>query len=694
MTENKNKNFVYEIYVENIPARFIISALSQIKETAASFLLSKNLPHGEISVFGTYRRLVLFVENIPQKTAERSEIFYGPPARLLKDEKGNYTKQASGFASSLGISCDKLKTAVIEKKGEVLCYERKLPPLSASKILSDLCVHIVKNLQFPKNMVWEESRLRFARPIRNFLAIYGSSPVVFRLAQVKAGKTTFGLAALGSKKISVKTADSYFKSLEKAQVIVKGEERKEKILKDLKNAGSAMKLSPDLDEALVEENSYLTEYPSCVPVKYSNEFLSLPQELLSLVMKKQLKFFPCYKNSQPAPFFIGVRDGLSKGNKNVEEGFLSVFEARCRDAIFFYENDIKTSKDVLKEKISKILFQEKLGTMSDKKERTQSLALWIADKIGFDSSILRSAAQCVYLDLASNVVREFPELQGIMSGYYGKEWGLDEKGALALKDFYKPLSAEDSLPSSLEGSILSLASRIDTLAGDFSAGLIPTGSQDPHGLRRAAYGAVRIIAENKLKINLKDAVYFALSLYKNEEIKNNISCWPKLADFFWQRLENYSSKNIPAGALAAVKEIFLREGDLNKALARAEAIKEISQSPEVLILASLYKRVNNILKDKENTGHFNRDLFEKEEERTLADSLEDISAKSEEFAEKGDYKKALQTASSLKSPLENFFAGVMVNCENKQVRDNRTALLFSVKKIFGDLADLSQLTQQ
>ncbi len=693
MTENRNKNFIFEIYVENIPARFIISALNQTKELAAAFLKSRNLPHGEISAFGTYRRLALFIEKIPEKTAERSEIFYGPPARLLKDEKGEYTRQASGFASSIGVPCEKLKTAVLEKKGEVLCYERKLPPLSASKILSEMCVHIVKNLQFPKNMVWEESKLKFARPIRNFVAIYGSTPVAFRLAGVKSGKMTYGLAALGSKKISIKTADSYLKSLEKAQVIARDEDRKQKIVKDLRNAGSAMRLSVDLDEALIEENSYLTEYPSCVPVKYSNEFLSLPHELLSLVMKKQLKFFPCYKNSQPAPFFIGVRDGLSKGNKNVEEGFLSVFEARCRDAIFFYENDLKTPASVLEDKISRIMFQEKLGTMKEKKERVKAISLWIAEKTAGKSADLQDASSFAYLDLASNVVREFPELQGIMSGYYGKTWGISESASAALRDFYKPSFSNDSLPSTVEGCILSLAARIDTLAGDFAAGVNPTGSQDPHGLRRAAYGAIRIMSETAIKFNLREAVFYAWSLYKDVSgLKKDEECWLKIADFFWQRLENYSSDKFFPSALPAVKEIFYREGDLLRAMARAAAVNEISSSSEISVLASLHKRVNNILKDKRMSGPIRKELFEKEEEGNLAEAVEKVSADVAAALEKDDFKSAMNSLASLKNPLENFFASVMVMCDNAQTRENRISLLFAVRNIFSDIADLSQLS--
>lgn len=691
--ENKSKSFVFEIYVENIPARFITSAVNQIKDLAAIFLKSRNLPHGEISTFATCRRLVLFIEKIPPKTAERSEIFYGPPARLLKDEKGEYTKQASGFACSIGVPCEKLKTTVLEKKGEVLCYERKLPPLSASKILSQMCVHIVKNLQFPKSMIWEESKLKFARPIRNFTAIYGSTALVFRLAGVKSGKTTWGLACLGSKKISIKTADSYLKSLEKAQVIVADQDRKQKIVKDLKNVAATMRLSVDLDEALIEENSYLTEYPSCVPVKYSNEFLFLPQELLSLVMKKQLKFFPCYKNSQPAAFFIGVRDGLSKGNKNVEEGFLSVFEARCRDAIFFYENDLKMPAEVMEDRISKIMFQEKLGTMKDKKDRVKSIAVWIAKKTGYKSADLLQAASFAYLDLASNVVREFPELQGIMSGYYSKTWGISEVASIALKDFYKPSFSNDNLPSNTEGAIISLAARIDTLAGNFAVGINATGSQDPHGLRRAAYGAIRIMAEMEIKINLREAFFYAWSLYNSfTGLKMDEECWLKVADFFWQRLENYNCEKFPPFAMPAVKEIFFREGDLFRAMARTRAVKEISSSNEISVLALLHKRVNNILKDKKISGPIRKELFEKEQERDLFSAVEKISADVSAAIEKNDFKSAVSYLTKLKSPLENFFADVMVMCDDQQIRENRFAILFAVKKIFGDIADLSQLS--
>lgn len=693
MTENKSKNFLFEIYVENIPARFIISALNQAETLAADFLKANNLPFESIKTCGTYRRLVVYVEKIPQKTQERTEIFYGPPSRLLKDENGNFTKQAAGFASSFGASPDKLKTAVLEKKGEVLCFEKKINPVSAVKILSEMCVHIIKNLQFPKNMVWEESRLRFARPIRNLLAVYGSSPVVFKIAGVKSSKVTYGLSSLGSKKISVKTADSYFKSLEKAQVIVSDAERKEKIVKDLKNAGAAMKLSVDIDERLLEENAYLTEYPSCVPVKYPNEFLSLPREFISLVMKKQLKFFPCFKGRDTAPFFIGIRDGLSKGNRNVEEGFLSVFEARCRDAMFFYHNDLKTPPSLLEDKISRIVFQENLGTMSEKKERVRRNLIWLCEKTGLRSENVTKAADFAYLDLATNVVREFPELQGIMSGYYGPSWGLNEKSSLILKEFYLPAFAEDDIPSSREACLLSLAARMDTLAGDFALGLIPTGSQDPHGLRRAAYGAVRIIAQTGLDINLKEAFSFSVSCLPFKTQKSQEELWAQMGDFFWQRFENFSAEKFPSRELDAVKEIFLKDGSIVKAGMRAEAIKELRGSADFLTVAALYKRLKNILKSRKDFAEIHPELFEKEQERKLYETLNQLKEKVSSFCAEGNFSQALKSTEILKNPLEEFFKEVMVMCENQPIRENRLSLLSFAHRLFEELADISKLTQ-
>ncbi len=692
MSENKTKRFVFEIYVENIPARFIIPALKQEEELAAAFLKENNLQFGEIKTFGTYRRLILSIDLIPSRTAEKTEFHYGPPARLLKDENGNYTKQAIGFASSFNTTPEKLKIAILEKKGEVLCFEKRIQPISAVKVLSNLCVHIIKNLQFPKSMVWEESRLRFARPIRNLLAIYGNSTVPFKIAGLKSGKFTYGLASLGSPKIQIKDADSYTKAMQKAQVIVNDIERKEKILRDLKNAASTMRLSFDRDEGLVEENVYLTEYPSCVPVKYPNEFLQLPAELISLVMKNQLKFFPCYKGKETAPFFIGIRDGISRGTKNVEEGFLNVFAARCRDAMFFYDKDIKTPAEELRRKISFIAFQEKLGTMADKKDRVVRNLKNISEQVNFVSEEMEKAASFCYLDLASNVVREFPELQGIMSGYYGKYWGLDEKASLILKEFYVPVSPTDSLPSSKEASLLSLAGRIDTLAGDFALGLIPTGSQDPHGLRRLAYGIVRIVCENDIRLNLKDSFVFALSILgKDAQVENYEKVWDQIAEFLWMRFENIFSEKFKSGEFSAIKEIFVKEGDFVKAVKRAEALKKLRGSSDLMNVAQLYKRLKNILKNQMLSYEVDVALFEKEQEKALYEILSKIKKEMGSLNMQEKFEEALKTAESLKSPLENFFNEVMVMCENQSVRKNRLALLSNAQALFEGLADISKI---
>ncbi|PIS46645.1 MAG: glycine--tRNA ligase subunit beta, partial [Elusimicrobia bacterium CG08_land_8_20_14_0_20_51_18] len=640
-------DLLFEIGVENIPARFITSACAQMEKTAGELLEKNNLSYSSVKAYGTYKRLILFVGNVPPKVPERLERFFGPPARLLKNEKGEYTPQAKGFAGSHGVTPDRLSVAVLEKKGETLCFEKKVSAQSSERLFPAILSEIAASLQFPKNMVWEESRFRFARPIRNLVAVYGRKNIKVKIAGIKSSKTTAGSISRGSGKITVKTAGDYFKILEKNHILAMDSSRKDALLKELGRASSRLGLKIEKDEDLVEENVYLTECPVCVVVKFPNEFLELPQELLRLVMKKQLKFFPCFDSKGAMqPYFVGIRDGVSKGQKNVEEGFLSVFEARCRDALFFYRNDLSIKPEELLEKIKAIAFQEKLGSMKDKALRVAMVLEYLSEKLGVRNAELSKAGEYLYLDLASSVVGEFPELQGVMSHYYSKNWGFtDEKTRKALGEFYFPLSSRSELPSGAEGALLSLAGKADTLAGDFALGLIPTGSQDPHGLRRQAYGLVRIIFERGPALDIRELLSVACDNLPNEakKLKEPAIITGELMEFIWQRAEVYfSEKGFAQDALSSVKDIFMREGSLAFAHKRLEALKGISGSEDFKVLVALHKRAKNILKSRKDFPRPDAGLFEKESERALAGKIEELKGKNASLLAARNYTAALK----------------------------------------------------
>jgi len=688
-------NLIFEIGIENIPARFITLACEQMKEIASELLKEKKLSYTYINTFGTYNRLVLYVEGIPAKISEREEKFYGPPLSLLKNEKNEYTPQAIGFAKAHNISPDKLIAEEVSGKGMLLCAIKKIPSIPSDKILSEVLLEILKRLQFPKNMIWEETKFRFARPIRNLVAVFGKKRIPLKVAGVTSSKITTGSILRNSKKININSADDYFKNLEKNHIIVRDDKRKEFLIKELDKLSSRTGIKIDKDEDLILENVYLTEYPVCVFVKFPKEFLELPLELLLLVMKKQLKFFPCYNDrGELQPYFVGIRDGISKGQRQVEEGFLNVFEARCRDALFFYKNDLNLQRDELIEKIKQISFQEKLGSVFDKANRVRRNLEFIVKHIKYEKadSIIKTSEN-IYLDLATNIVREFPELQGIISYYYAKNWGIEDiEMRKALGEIYYPISSKGKLPSNLGGILLSISEKIDTITGDFLIGIIPTGSQDPHALRRQGYGIVKMILENNLNINIKEFIKNAISNFQFSENSTEKKL-NEIMDFIFQRAETYFSENngTRLDIINSVKDVFIHEGSLLLVKKRISALAQIIESENFSVLNILYKRAKNILRNQNFFGSIDENLFEKEEEKILYREIITLKEKKRNFIEKNDFLLAFREMETLKQPLENFFTNVMVIVEDEKIKNNRLLLLNEIYNLFSDLSDISKI---
>jgi len=694
MSNPSRRDALLEIRIENIPARFVTSAEEQLKRYAVEMLAAASLPCEGMEAYGTYKRLVLHLTGVPAKTEEKTQKAYGPAARLLKDEKGNFTPQAAGFARSRGTTPDKLGVETVPNKGEVLVYETKIPGRASVKALAEIFPQIISKLQFPKNMVWEATRFRFARPIRSVLALYGDKPVAFSVAGIKSGRITVGLSAKASRQLKVASAEKYFKALEHANVIVKDAERLETLKRELERLSKRMKLEVEADAELLAENLYLVEYPVCVVAGYSQDFLKLPHELVHLVMKKQLKFFTVANaKGELQPYFVGIRDGVSKGQRNVEDGFKNVLEARFRDAIFFYTRDLAIPLADFKAKLGDITFQAKLGTMADKTARVEKLAAWLCDNCGtaLNKEDVAAAAPHVYSDLTSNLVREFTELQGVMGYYYARNAGMSEKVSRAVGEFYWPVSAKSPLPSSKEGCLVSLAGKLDTLASDFALDQIPTGSADPHGLRRAALGLVRIIIENGFRLNLKAAVAAAFGGLPAAADSRAVE---PLLDFIWQRAEVvFTEAGYRFDEVKAVREFFMAGGDLLDCRDRVKDINALRGNPDFAAIAMAFKRGKNILRQAKAplSGAPEENLFERDEERALYGDIKAMSGRLSAHVANRDYAKGLSELLSIKGSLDNFFEKVMVMAEDPKVRDNRLNLIKSLVTLFEGVADLSQL---
>ena len=686
-------NALLEIGVEHLPARFVKPALAQLKTLTENLLMEKQIAFEAVETFGTYRRLVVFIRQIAQKSADIQKEVKGPPAKLLKDAQGNFTPQSAGFAQKNGLKPEQLTIKETEK-GPFIYAEVKIKGEKTAKLLPEIFTRTVTGLEFAKNMIWEESGLRYGRPIRSLIGLLGDKVIKFSVAGVTSNRNTYPLSSFGRKPIKVASADkdAYVELLRKQYppVLVLAQDRRDALIKSVSQEAHLRGYEADLDADLIEETICFTEHPVAVGGDFEIKFLTLPKELITTVLKKQIKMFPVQdKAGNLQPYFIAVRDGLSVNQNEVCDGFKKVMSARLSDAVFFFENDKKDGLDTFHKKLDNILFLEGLGSMAKKAERTRKLALWLCEKLHLEQQpVVEYAAEHAYDDLASHVVYEFPELQGYMGGQYAALAGRKTEGK-AMEEFYFPLTSSSALPSTQVGKIVSLAGKIDTLVGNFLIGQIPTGSEDPFALRRQAFAVVRILLEGKINVCLKDLVEKSKALYPADTTDKGTS---QLANFLWQRLSLVlEQRGHDASVLRAIKNWY--EMPLTQVEALAGALETIKASAAFEAVLEPAKRVNNILKKSQGTaGEVNPTLFELPAEKTLFTCANDVGAQlGARAATKEDYLKMLQTCAAFKAPLEQFFSEVMVNVDNQAVRQNRLALLQQVLDVLCKAADITAL---
>lgn len=693
-----------EIGVEHLPARFIAPALAQMQAKALALLKEWRLDVQSAAAFGTPRRLALHLRGVAGRSRSVEKTVTGPPARLLKDGQGNFTPQASGFARANGVRPEDLE-AVPGPKGDVLQARLAVPGESAAAVLAKLLPDLIGGLEFPKNLEWEESRLRFARPIRNLLALYGRKVVGFELAGVRSSGKALGPDVL-SKPIPVSEPGAYVKSLRDACVLVSAADRREALERSLDSAARSEGMRLDRDPTLLEETVWLAEFPTAVVGTFDRAFLELPRELLSAVLKRQLKFFPTLDSSGAlAPRFVGVRDGRSEGQAEVRSGYERVLEARFNDARFFHQRDLKTRLRDKQERLKGVVFQKRLGTLYDKRERVVELSIWLCGVLwrrgaALDLGSVEAIARLAYADLVTDVVREFPELQAVMGGHYARRDGESERVALGVSEFYRPAAAKAPLPTHLEGAVVSLAGKLDTLAALFVAGLRPSGSEDPFALRRAGMGIVRIVLEKQLPLSLSACAAKAkeLVLLRGAELQE--AAVPadfdgQIRSFLWARAEagflemGYSGDEVQAVEAGATD-------DLLRTFKRLAAVHSLRPNPEFVALASAFKRAANILKqagvDASAPGRgVNRGLITLEAESTLYDALNRVAKTVHEQIAQEDFEAGLRRLVDLKPCVDRFFENVRVMDSDARVKDNRLALLASLVRLFKTVADISRI---
>ncbi|QQY80483.1 glycyl-tRNA synthetase beta chain [Keratinibaculum paraultunense] len=693
MTDNK---YLLEIGVEELPARFIDDALEQLRNNTEKTLEEKRIIFENIETYATPRRLVLVIKGLAEKQKTIYQKVKGPAKRIAYDNEGNPTKALKGFMRGQGVDIDQI--TLQEYKGEIYVYANvKKEGKVTEDVLSENMPNIIRSIVFPKSMKWGGKNIRFARPIRWIVSIYNNKVVPFDLEGIKVGNVTRGHRFLGSSYIELNSVDEYFDVLEKNYVIVDQNKRRDIIKYGSKRLAKEKGGNLLLDPELLEEVTYLVEYPTPLIGRIAEEYLELPVDVIITPMKEHLRYFPVVDDSgRLLPYFITVRNGNEEYLDIVRKGNEKVLEARLEDAKFFYYEDIKNPLENYVDELKNIIFQEKLGTLYDKTIRVQKLADKIGDYLEVGQETKNNINRAAYLskaDLVTKMVDEFTELQGRIGMEYAKQSGENEIVSLAIYEQYLPRFSGDQLPTTTAGAILSIADKLDTIAGCFAIEIQPTGSQDPYGLRRQALGIINIILDRKLDLNLDDIIDFALYIYVEENglVFDYKTVKQEILEFFNGRIKNMFNDmgiryDIIDGVIATgINNIY----DLKL---RADKLNTYIESEGLEDVLTTFNRVANLAKNASST-EVKRDLLVKEEEIELYEAFNNIEDKVINWLNKKEYDKALEQFILLKEPVDNFFDNVMVMVDDEKVRENRLNLLAKISETMLMICDLSKIVK-
>ena len=694
MDRDERKDFLLEIGCEELPPGFIPEALQQLQRGIAALLGEQRLAFESSEAWATPRRLTLLVKGLAARQLHLQQKVKGPPLERAYDGAGAPTGALHGFARSQGLSPEAL---IVEKiKGVPYLFAvKEFPGEAAEALLPETLTRLIHGISFARPMYWQCKEDRFPRPVRWLLALYGEAAVRFTFAGVISGKKTFGHRFLSPGPFTVKSIPGDFDCLERNRVLLDHEKRGRRIRQLLEEQAAAVGGRPLIDEALLEEVTFLVEYPAAVSGSFAREYLELPREVLITTMQVHQRYFPVLEKEGEAllPSFIGISNNLD--HENIRRGYEKVLRARLADARFFYNEDRKEHLESYAAQLSGVIFHENLGTLAEKQERLINLVEKIGVHLGCSGELIwsaRRAAQLAKADLVTRMVREFPELQGVMGREYALLSGEKPETAQAIAEQYRPRHPGDSVPVTLEGALLSLADRADTLSGCFAAGIQPTGSQDPYALRRQGQGIITILLEGGFELTpaaLLDAALeqhtgiASLSLQRREELRG------ALHDFMTQRLrfalqEKGSSYDVIEAVLAvpyrSVAELF----------ARAAALERHLQTALLKDLGAAYIRAANLARGAA-TGAVHPDRLIEPAEKELYRSLLQAEPLLDRALQQGDYRAALEQLGQLKEPIDLFFDQVMVMVEEENLRLNRLHLLAAVKVLFNRLADFALL---
>lgn len=677
-----------ELGVEEIPARFLPDALINLQTNAENLFKEYRLSFASVKTYATPRRLALLAEVERNQKAVEKEV-WGPPVNAAFDENGNPTKAAEAFAKAHGISIENLQRK--EKgKGSYIVAIIKEAAKSTSEVLPEIFSKAILSLNFPKNMRWGDGDLRFVRPIHWILAVYNNEKISFEIEGIKSNTMTRGHRFLSPASFEIRDDKSYINLLKNNFVILDQEERKRIIAEDAKKLASSVNASVILDEDLLEHVTFLVEYPMPVIGTFSEEYLSLPRELLITVMKGHQKYFALEDTRKRlVNHFIIVSNTKNINAETIKKGAERVIKARFEDARFYFEEDTKMPLMNRLEGLKNVVYHERLGSLYSKTQRIAAIADFICSRCCPDKKEdINTSALLSKTDLTTGVVREFPELQGIIGSYYALKEGYTDSVSKALREQYLPSHTGDILPETDAGAIISLADKLDNIASFFMLGLSPTGSEDPFALRRQSHGVILIAIQKRYELTLSEMLNAALQHY---EIKEKEELMNSLVRFFEQRIDYLlQTEGYPADFIASIMP-FAGTIPLCRVKDRLNALIEFKNDPDYDPFLLAIKRINNIA-PKFHVSPVKRDLFAQDEEGLLYQELEAVSSGIHSLLKMNDYLGALISLKSLKEPINRFFDKVLVMDKNEDMKMNRLSLIKEVQILAQEIADFSKLS--
>lgn len=709
-------DFLLEIGCEEIPARMIDAASRELRERLKTLLQREHLqPAGAISHLYTPRRLAVLASGIPASQPDITQQVNGPSAQIAYKD-GQPTPAAHSFAKKVGVDVGKLEK-VSTPKGEYLAATVTRKGRNAAEILAETLPKEISALYWPKNMYWRRRGEMFVRPVRWLVAMLDEQVVPLELFGLRAGKTSrghriiFGKAGSGS--VAISKPSAYVEALRGAKVL--GATEREQVIRKALDSATRAILGARWreDKPLVSTVVNLTEFPSVILGRFDPEFLDLPEEVLVTVMRDHQKYFAIEDaNGKLLPHFLAVLNTAGDSDGLIRHGNERVLRARFNDARFFWQTDQKQTLRQRVELLRNVTFQKDLGSYYDKTLRLQRMASWLAETVKQNGMAVRpgvvhKAALLAKTDLTTELVKEFTELQGIVGGLYTRVQQLDEdmkpdvqlEVSRAIYDHYKPESMDDSAPATIEGAVLSIADKSDSIAGMFALGLIPSGSKDPFALRRQANGIVKTIAEHKLPFRLSELMADARTRYRGSEAEkkfSNAAYAESVRSFFRERLEFYlkDARGYTYDVVSAV--LAVDSDDVVDAAARAEAVSKVRGSADFESISGAFKRMKNILrqaaeKTKVIAMRVDSSGLQEESEKELAALIPQTVASVAKLRAAHDYEGALLEIAKLRPAIDKFFDKVMVMVDDDNLRANRLALLQTVVKEFSTIADFSEI---